>query len=110
MENNEKIDSICLSSKAKKECYINIRSQVIKLLYMIEDEQKGICAADLWFYGFMFELLSANDLCNNELIRVVVKIHGLYDKNHYKNMSHSQIKKQIMECKGILDHLILEIK
>lgn len=54
----------------------------------------------------MFELASANNLCNNRLTKVVIKIHGLYDKDHYKTMTHEQIKRQIMECKGILEHLI----
>ena len=58
----------------------------------------------------MYELASSNTLCNNKLTKVVVKIHGLYDNLQYKEMTHSQIKRQIMESRGILDHLINEIK
>lgn len=90
----------------EKNCYISLRSQVIKLLYMIEAEQRGEADISLWFYGFMFELASSNTLCNNKLTKVVVKIHGLYDESAYKTMTHDQIKRQIMESKGILDHLI----
>ena len=63
---------------------------------------------DQWFYGFMLELSSNNSLCDNKLTDVVTKIYGLYENSHYKQMTHSQIKRQIMESKGILDHLIEE--
>ena len=35
-----------------------------------------------------------------------MKIHGLYDEDKYKTMTHAQIKRQIMECRGIVDGLI----
>ena len=73
---------------------------------MIEAEQRGEEDISLWFYGFMFELASANTLCDNKLLKVVIKIHGLYDNEAYKSMTHAQIKRQIMESKGIVDHLI----
>lgn len=97
---------IRFSPEEEKECFINLRSQVIKLLYMIEAEERGETNIDLWFYGLMFELASSNALCGNKLTKVVVKIHGLYDNKHYKEMTHSQIKRQIMESRGILTHLI----
>lgn len=103
------IVKIRFSPQEEKECYSNIKSQIIKLLYMIEAEQRGEGDIGLWFYGFMFDLASSNTLCSNKLTKVVVKIHGLYDNGNYKTMSHAQIKRQIMECKGILDHLIKEI-
>lgn len=117
MENKEcsPLDSenrveIRFSPEEEKQCYINLRSQVIKLLYMIESEMKGEASIDLWFYGFVFDLASSNVLCGNKLTKVVVKIHGLYDGGHYKEMTHAQIKRQIMESKGILDHLIEDKK
>ena len=110
MENNEQINvqkaEIRFSPGEERECYIGLRSQLIKLLYMIEAESRGEGSIDLWFYGFMFDLASANVLCDNKLTRVVVKIHGLYDGANYKNLTHAQVKRQIMESKGILDHLI----
>lgn len=97
---------IHFSPEEEKECYINLRNQLIKLLYMIEAEKRGEGDISLWFYGFMFELASSNSLCNNKLTKVIVKIHGLYDNNQYKEMTHAQIKRQIMESRGILTHLI----
>lgn len=106
LDSEEVTVRIRFSPVEEKDCYINLRSQLIKLLYMIEAEQKGEGDISLWFYGFMFELASSNTLCNNKLTKVVVKVHGLYDNNQYKTMTHAQIKRQIMESKGILDHLI----
>ena len=94
------------SPSEQRECFISLRSQLIKLLYMIEAELRGEGDIGLWFYGFMFDLASANVLCDHKLTRVVVKIHGLYENANYKNLTHAQIKRQIMESKGILDHLI----
>lgn len=98
--------TIRFSPEEERECFVALRGQLIKLLYMIESEMKGECTIDLWFYGFMLNLASSNALCHNKLTQVIVKIHGLYDGSHYKQMSHAQIKRQIMESKGILDHLI----
>nr|DAG33930.1 MAG TPA: hypothetical protein [Bacteriophage sp.] len=113
MENKEEISEspkLRFTPKEEKTCYINLRSQIVKLLYMIEAEQNNEVDISVWFYGLMFELASSNTLCGNKLTKVVVKIHGLYEDENYKSMTHAQIKRQIMESKGILDHLIKDIK
>lgn len=97
---------IRFSNDEKRKCFQSLRRKIVKLLYLIEEERDGSIQIDQWFYGFMFELASSNSLCDNELTDVVVKIHGLYDNNNYKTMTHGQIKRQIMESRGILDHLI----
>ena len=38
---SKSIVTIRFSPEEEKECYINLRGQVIKLLYMIEAEEKG---------------------------------------------------------------------
>lgn len=106
MENKEENSSITLTLEGKLKCYKDLKGQLIKLLYMIESEQKGETDISLWFYGFVFDLASSNILCDEALTKVLVKIHGLYDSNHYKEMTHAQIKRQIMESKGIVDSLI----
>lgn len=95
-----------LSKEGELECFKDIKSQVVKLLYMIESEKEGKNDISLWFFSFMHELASSNSLCHNQLTKVVVKIHGLYQDEKYKTMTHAQIKRQIMESRGILDHLI----
>ena len=118
MENNNienPLDSQCVvkirfSEEEKLRCFISIRKKIIKLLYLIEEEQKGEIQIDQWFYGLIFELSSSNVLCDNDLTDVLIKIHGLYEDSHYKTMTHDQIKRQIMESKGILDFLISKIQ
>ena len=96
-----------LTPEQEKGCFIDIRSSLVKLLYLIEDEQNGKGDAQFWLFGFLYDLASTNTLCENKLTKVLVKIHALADKQYqYKTMTHAQIKRQIMESKGILDHLI----
>lgn len=112
MENNNynPLDSqisIRFSPDEEKDCLVDLRSRVVKLLYLIEDETKGLGTAEHFLYGLLVDLASSNTLCGNSLTRVIVKIHALADNNYqYKTMTHTQIKRQIMESKGILDHLI----
>lgn len=106
MANNEDREAIRLTPEGEVQCFRDLRSQVIKLLYMIEAEARGEQDISLWFYGFVYELASSNVLCGEKLTKVLVKIHGLYDEDRYKTMTHAQIKRQIMECRGIVDGLI----
>ena len=106
MANNEEKEAIRLTPEGEVQCFRDLRSQVIKLLYMIEAESRGEQDISLWFYGFVYELASSNVLCGGKLTKVLVKIHGLYDGDNYKTMTHAQIKRQIMECRGIVDGLI----
>lgn len=106
MANNEEREAIRLTPEGEVQCFRDLRSQVIKLLYMIEAEARGEQDISLWFYGFVYELASSNVLCGEKLTKVLVKIHGLYDEDRYKSMTHAQIKRQIMECRGIVDGLI----
>ena len=101
--------SLHLSKEEEKEYYANLKKQLVKLLYLIEDEQKGNGNAELFFYGLIYELHSANILCENKLTRVYVKMSGLYTNLQYKEMSHEDIKRQIFECKGMVEHLFQQI-
>ena len=106
MANSEEREAITLTPEGEVQCFRDLRSQVIKLLYMIEAESRGEQDISLWFYGFVYELASSNVLCGEKLTQVLVKIHGLYAGDKYKTMTHAQIKRQIMECRGIVDGLI----
>lgn len=58
----------------------------------------------------MLDLKSSNLLCDCNLTRVIIKMNSLYDKDAYKTMTHAQIKRQIMESRGIVDYLITELE
>lgn len=97
------------SEEEERSCLIDMRSSILKLLYLIEDEQKPDSESDasLFLFGLLVDISSANTMSNYKLTKVLVKIHALADNNlQYKTMTHAQIKRQIMESKGILDHLI----
>lgn len=83
---------------------------LIKLLYLIEGEQAGKEPAHNWFTTFMLDLKSTNALCNYKLTKVFIKMHSLYENDAYKTMKHSQIKRQIMESRGIVEYLITELE
>ena len=48
--------TIRFSPSEEKEYYVGLRSQLIKILYLIEDEKAGKGSAELYIYGFMYEL------------------------------------------------------
>ena len=73
--------SLHFSLEEEKEYYLGLENQLIKLLYLIEDEKAGKNSADLYFYGFIYELKNANLLCQNKLTKVCVKIFGLYNNS-----------------------------
>ena len=101
----DKERSIPYSDETKRATYATLSKEVIKLLCLIEDEEKGGRPASPWFDNFMYELGSANALCGNALVKVILKINGLYRNYAYRSMSHDDIKRQIMDSKAILDHL-----
>lgn len=101
----DKERSIPYSDETKRATYVTLSKEVIKLLCLIEEEEKGGRSASLWFDNFMYELGSANALCGNALVKVILKVNGLYRNYAYRSMSHDDIKRQIMDSKAILDHL-----
>ena len=90
MANSGEREAIKLTPEGEVQCFRDLRSQVIKLLYMIEAESRGEQDISLWFYGFVYELASSNVLCGEKLTKVLVKIHGLYDGDKYKTMTHDK--------------------
>lgn len=109
-ENSQHKTEFKFSKKEQLTCFKGLSKELVKLLYMIEEEQKTGKSIDLWFYGLMYELTSSNILCENKLTKVIVKIFGLYENQHYKTLNHDQIKRQIFEAKGVLDYLIDDLK
>lgn len=108
--------SFVFSKEEEAECYAALRSKLIKFLYLIEEEgaykdapktdNKSDVNLKEWIYGLMFDFSSSNRLCHNKLTKVIIKVNGLCDGNHYREMTHDQIKRQIFEAKGMLDYLV----
>lgn len=96
---------LILPKEAKKDYLQKLSKRCIKILYLIEDEGKGINkgAADDYIVGQLFEVASANILFEGALIDIIVKLNGIKD---YANQPYPLIRKQIFETKGIIDHLL----
>lgn len=98
-------NKLILSKEAKRDYLQKLSKRCIKILYLIEDEGKGINKgmADDYIVGQLFEVNSANILFDGELIDVIVKLNGIRD---YSNQPYNLIRKQVFETKGIIDHLL----
>ena len=98
-------NKLILSKEAKRDYLQKLSKRCIKILYLIEDEGKGINkgVADDYIVGQLFEVNSANILFDGELIDVIVKLNGIRD---YANQPYNLIRKQVFETKGIIDHLL----
>jgi hypothetical protein len=57
---------------------------------------------------FLFEINAANDLFDGKLVQIIIKLKGI--KEGYKEISFSDIKKQIFEIKRIVNHLLKELE
>ena len=84
-------NKLILSKEAKRDYLQKLSKRCIKILYLIEDEGKGINKG------------VADDYIVGQLIDVIVKLNGIRD---YSNQPYSLIRKQVFETKGIIDHLL----
>ena len=107
-DNNYDI-KLTLSPGAKKEFLKKLSGRIIKILYLIEDEQKGATpgTAESYIRGQIFELNSANILFDNTLTDVLIKLNSVLK---YKEVEFAQVRKQLLEAKGIVDHLQKQIQ
>lgn len=98
---------LVFTAENKKTTYAILSKELVKLLCLIEGEEDGGRSALPYFDSFMYFLSTANVLCGNSLLmtKAVVKIAGLYENGAYQKMSHSDIKRQVMDAKAIIDHL-----
>jgi hypothetical protein len=107
-DNNYDI-KLTLSPDAKKEFLKKLGGRIIKILYLIEDENKGESmagTAESYILGQIFELNSANILFDNTLTDVLIKLNSVL---HYREAEFKQVRKQLLEAKGIVDHLYKQI-
>ncbi len=87
---------ITLSPEGKLFYLNRFYNEVIKVLYVIEEEQqtKTIDAQD-FIYGLLFELSSANEMMDGALTKALIKLNGIYKT--YKTEKFSVIRKQVFE-------------
>lgn len=98
---------VVFPKESQKATYSFLSKELVKLLCLIEEEENGGRSALQYFDSFMYVLSTANVLCGSSplMTKAVVKIAGLYRGEAYQKMPHSDIKRQIMDAKAIIDHL-----
>lgn len=94
---------LLLSPEAKYQYLDRLIGKVIKILHLIEEEDKTNISPQAYIWGQLVELNSANQLFNGELVEIIVKLNVVY--NTYKTEEFKNIKKQIFEIKNKIIYL-----
>lgn len=101
-------NKLILSTAGKKKYLDKLKGRVIKILYLIEEEaQTGFSPSD-YIYGLLIEVNSANQLFDNELVEIVVKLNIVYKE--YRTAPFTAIRKQIFEVKNKIGYLKKNVK
>lgn len=108
--NDKAVCEISLTDGEKVEYLKSIRTQLIKLLTLIEAERDGGASARLFFGGLLFDIGSADWLYGNRLSTVIVKLHGLYLDDAYLTLEHRIVRNKIFESRGVINGLIRELE
>lgn len=102
MDINE--NKLILSVDGKRKYLEKLIGKIIKILHLIEEEPKTSISPQSFIYGQLVELNSANQLFDNELVEIIVKLNVVYSS--YKTVPFTDIKKQIFEIKNKINYLI----
>lgn len=104
METNRLI----LSESGKKVYLTSLIGKMLKILHLIEEEKDTGYSPYPFIVGQLFELNSANELFNGELVNIIVKLNGI--GNTYKELPFDKTKKQIFEIKRIINSLLAKME
>ena len=96
-------NKLILSKEGKLKYLEKLIGKMIKILYLIEEEKVTGNSPKDFIYGQLIELNSANQLFDNELIEIIIKLNIVY--NDYKKEDFKNIKKQIFEIKNKIIYL-----
>lgn len=97
-------NKLCLSVDGKKKYLEKLIGKMIKILHLIEEEKDTHNSPQAFIYGQLVELNSANQLFDNELVEIIVKLNVVY--NTYASAPFKDIKKQIFEIKNKINFLL----
>lgn len=87
-----------LSLDGKRKYLDKLVGKMIKILHLIEEEKTTGNSPAPFIYGQLVELNSANQLFDNELIEIIIKLNIVY--REYATADFKDIKKQIFEIKN----------
>lgn len=101
MDINE--NKLILSPEGKKKYLERLIGKMIKILHLIEEEEVTHNSPQPFIYGQLIEINSANQLFDNDLIEIIVKLNYVY--SNYNTVPFSEIKRQIFEIKNKIQFL-----
>lgn len=97
-------NKLVLSVGGKQKYLKKLIGKMIKILYLIEEESVTKNSPRAFIYGQLVELNGANQLFDNELVEIIVKLKVVYDT--YETAPFDQTKKQIFEIKNNINYLL----
>lgn len=100
-------NKLVLSIEGKRKYLEKLIGKMIKILHMIEERKETGIEPEDFIYGQLIEIASANQLFDNELIEIIVKLNVIY--LGYKDMEFKAVKKQIFEIKNKINYLLGEL-
>lgn len=91
-------------SKEEKILYLTrLIGKVLKILHLVEEKQHDY---KIYLGGLIIDIHSANDLFDNQLIDVLIKLNSIY----INDFEHKQIRKIVLECKNNINFILECIK
>ena len=95
---------IVLSKESKVKYLEKLIGKMIKILHMIQEKEQTGVEPEHFIYGQLIELNSANQLFDNELVEIIVKLNVVY--KGYKTLDFKEIRKQIFEIKNKINYML----
>ena len=88
-----------ISTKEKTVYLTRLIGKILKILHLVEEKQHDY---KIYLGGLMLEIHSANDLFENQLIDILIKLNSIY----INDFEYKQIRKIILECKNNINFLL----
>ena len=102
-------DNRLILSNAGKKVYLSaLIGKMLKVLHLVEEEEKTGYSPYSFIVGQLFEINAANELFDGELAGIIVKLNGVL--KNYSTMPFETIKKQIFEIKRIITGLLNKLE
>lgn len=98
------VKELVLSEAGKKVYLSSLIGKMLKVLHLIEEEKTNGYSPTPFIKGQLFEINSANELFDGELVGIIVKLNGVL--NNYKTITFEETKKQIFEIKKIITFIL----
>lgn len=104
MDINQDENKLVLSVGGKRKYLESLIGKMIKILHLIEEESITNYSPRAFIYGQLVELNAANQLFDNELVEIIVKLNVIY--NSYDKVDFKETKRKIFEIKNKINFLL----